>query len=77
MAEPSQPSQATPFDDASMASIFTTLTDAHEVCLMMHPSADCTDFLWQDHDGGAILLEQAGGTSAVDTLIFNPAEERQ
>ena len=44
---------------------------------MMHPSADCTDFLWQDHDGGAILLEQAGGTSAVDTLIFNPAEERQ
>jgi hypothetical protein len=36
---------------------------------MMHPSADCTDFLLQDHDGGAILLEQAGGTSAVDALI--------
>ena len=77
MAAPSESSQVTPFDDAPMASILSTLTNAYEVCLMMHPSADCTDFLWQDHDGGAILLEQAGGTSAVDTLIFNPAEERQ
>ena len=36
---------------------------------MMHPSADCTDFLWQDHDGGGLLLEQAGGTNAVDALL--------
>ena len=69
MAEPSQPSQATPFDDASMASIFTTLTDAHEVCFMMHPSTGCTDFLWHDHGDGGLLPEQEGGTHAVDALL--------
>ena len=38
---------------------------------MLRPSTDCTDFLWQDHDGCGLLLEQAGGASAVDALPAN------
>ena len=36
---------------------------------MMHPSTDCTDFLWHDHGDGGLLPEQEGGTNAVDALL--------
>ena len=36
---------------------------------MMHPSTDCTDFLWQDHGDDGLLLEQEGGTNAVKALL--------
>ena len=36
---------------------------------MMHPRTVCTDFLWQDHGDDGLLLEQEGGTNAVNALL--------